>query len=145
MELVLFLHPEFGDLRLHHLRPQVLGQTGLVLADAALDKADGPIDGAPHVTVGILGLGTEQRAVGGADGQFHGAAVFLFHGKGHKCVRFLREVPVELTDLLLGVLLNGVVQRDLFAGECELHIGCSFLGVRNIGSGRDFPLSLSAL
>ena len=145
MELVLLFHMELRQLRLHDLRPQVLGQAGLVLADAALDETDSPVDGAPHVTVGILGLGTEQGAVGGADGQLHGAAVFLFHGKGHKCVRFLREVPVELTDLLLGVLLNGVVQRDLLAGECELHIGCSFLGVRNKGSGRDFPLSLSAL
>lgn len=89
-------------------------------------KLTGLVDGAAHIAVGVLGLGAEQRAVGGADGQLHHTAVFLLHSKGHKGVCLLRKILVQLTDLFLGVFLDGVVERDLLAGECELHSVCSF-------------------
>ena len=127
VEVVVLHHVEFGGHGGHQrVGPQVLGQAGLVLADAAVDEADGLVDGAAHIAVGVLGLGAEQRAVGGADGQLHHTAVFLLHSKGHKGVCLLRKILVQLTDLFLGVFLDGVVERDLLAGECELHSVCSF-------------------
>ena len=93
-------------------------------------------------------LRPKQRAVGGPDGQLHHAAVLFFYGEGHKGVCLLREVPIQLADLLLGIFLDGVVQRNFLTGKCELHVACSFPSVlckKGEGSGRGFPLSLWAL
>ena len=71
----------------------------------------------------------------------------LLYGEGHKCVRFLREIPIQLADFLFGIVLDGVVQGDLLAGKCELHswLLLSQVSLSGQGSGRWFPLSLSAL
>ena len=68
-------------------------------------------------------------------------------GKGHKGVCLLRKILIQLTDLLFRVFLDGVVEGDLLAGECELHNSCSFrqCGKHRSGSGSRFPLSLSVL
>ena len=122
---------------------QVLRQARLVLADAAVDHAHRLVNRAAHVAVRILLLRAEQRSVRGADGQLDHATVLLFNGEDHKCIGLLREVAVQLADLLLGVFLDGIVQRDLFAGKCELHIGCSFPCLPGTkGSGSRFPSSL---
>ena len=129
------------------LAPQALGQAGLVLQNLPLDISHRGIDGAAHIAVGVLRLGAEQRAVGAANGQLHHAAVLLLHGKGHKGVCLLRKILIQLTDLLFRVFLDGVVEGDLLAGECELHNSCSFrqCGKHRSGSGSRFPLSLSVL
>ena len=148
VEIVVLHHVELcgngGDQR---VGPQVLGQPRLVLADAAVDEADSLVNGAAHVAIGILRLGAEQRAVGAADGQFYHAAVLLLHGKGHKGVCLLRKILIQLADLLFRVFLDGVVEGNLLAGECELHNTCSFrqCGKHRVGSGSRFPLSLPVL
>ena len=135
-------------LRHQGLGPQVLGQAGLVLADAPVDEIHGLINGTAHIAVPILLLGAEQGPVLAANGQLHHTAVLLLHSEGHKCLGFLREVPIQLADLLLGIFLDGVVQRNFLTGKCELHVACSFPSVlckKGEGSGRGFPLSLWAL
>ena len=149
MILRLLHHIELGrDIGGQSVGAQIPGQPGLVLADTAVDEGHRLVNGAPHIPVGVLLLRPKQRAVGGPDGQLHHAAVLFFYGEGHKGVCLLREVPIQLADLLLGIFLDGVVQRNFLTGKCELHVACSFPSVlckRGEGSGRGFPLSLWAL
>ena len=109
-----------GNVGRQGLLAQALAQPGLVLADLAVNGGAGRVDGAAHVAVPGLLLGAEHGPAAG-DGDLHHAAVPLLHREGHKSVGLLPEVAVQLGDLLLGVLLDGVVEGNLFAGKSELH------------------------
>ena len=107
--------------------PQALGQAGLILEDLALDIAHSAVDGAAHIAVRRLRLGTEQ-SISSADRHFNAAAMILFHRKGDKGVCLLPEKAIQLGQLLRRVVLDGIIQSDLLARECKLHTTAPFVG-----------------
>ena len=108
------------------LAPQALGQAGLVLQDLPLDISHSGVDGAAHVPVRSLRLRPQQRGAA-ADSDLHRAQVVLLHREGDKRGGILvPEVALQLGDLLLGVFLDGIIQRDFLAGKGIFHRDRSF-------------------
>ena len=108
------------------LSPQALGQAGLVLQNLPLDISHSGVNGAAHISVRSLRLCPQQRGAA-ADRDLHRAQMVLLHRESDKRGGILLpEVSLQLGDLLLGIFLDGIIQRDSLAGKGILHRDRSF-------------------
>ena len=108
------------------LAPQALGQAGLIFQNLTLDIPHRGVHSAAHIPVRRLRLGPEQRTAI-PDGDLHGAQVVLLHGEEHVNGGIVvPKVLLQLRDLLLGVVFDGVVQGDFLTGVWVLHRDRSF-------------------
>ena len=118
VEVVVLHHVEFGGHGGHQrVGPQVLGQAGLVLADLALDRRHGGVDGGIHVARRLVG--TEERAV--VLDRDLGREAAALRAEGDVCLAFGAEEPVDLADLFLRVRTQGIGRGHFLFDERELH------------------------
>ena len=111
-----------GDvLRLHlalkRALAQLFGQAGLVLADLALDRRHGGVDGGVHIARRLVGA--EERAV--VLDRDLGREAAALRAEGDVCLAFGAEEPVDLADLFLRVRTQGIGRGHFLFDERELH------------------------
>ena len=104
---------------------QALFQTGLVLADLAVDIFLSVVNGRAHIAFPIFLLRAEQR-VPAPNGYLDDTAIIFLHREGDVSLRFSLKVAVQLGNFLFRILLYGIAQLNFLGGKRELHTIYSF-------------------